>query len=354
MRFPRSIGFVAAAAVLAACNAPNSSGMIGQPATPTNVRAMSKSQHALALPGRFGKFIVPPGTPRAASHRIHHDFVATRPCTYLSVNTTGDVLLYNKDLTQAGDFGSTSYGWGAVASANAIYLGRNDGSGDLDLYTPCTNHPTHTLTGLGDGGAPYGIAIARGTRAVYATDWPSANIEYWPAGSTTATAVTDPNIAEPYFLDADQPGNVWVSGYDTTFSYENLDECTPDFSTCTVQAQIAGGFPGGVQVDQNETVYLNDQFGTLYSYDCSSSTCSQNGSFTYDNGSTVVDYTALALDKYKKHLLWAANIYFCGSTICTNAQSQTVPLNTAVLGAATAGVTSAEALGVARYKPDTP
>jgi hypothetical protein len=239
---------------------------------------------------------------------VHHDFVATRPCTYLTDNVSGDVFVYNKDLSLAGDFASASYGWGAAASPTTVYVARNDGSGDLDLYTPYTDHLTHTLVGVGTGGVGYSITFARGTKSVYATNWPVGDIEYWPNGSTTAVSVIDPNIALPYTVDADSPGNVWVVGYDASFSNELLDECTPDFTSCTTKATIAGGFPGGVQVDQNETVYVVDQFGTLYSYDCSSSTCTLNGTFVYSNGSTTLDYTGLALAKYKKHVLWAANI----------------------------------------------
>ena len=258
-------------------------------------------------------------------------------------------------MSLAGDFASSSYGWGAYASGNTVYLGRNDGSGNLDLYTPCTNHLTRTLTGLGDGGAPYGITSSRATKNIYATDWPSANIEYWTNGSTTATSVSDPNIAIAYFLDVDMPGNVYVSGYDYSGN-EAVDECTPDFTTCTNRATIAGGFPGGVQVDQNETVYVADQYGTLYSFDCSGSTCTQSGSFVYSNGTNPVDYTALALAKYKKQTLWAANIYYCSSTsgICGNVQSQSLPLNTAVLGAASAGWDNAEPLGMTRFPADRP
>jgi len=354
MRIARSIGFIAAAA-LAACGGSNVTGISNQPVTPANTRATTKFANAMVAPGRFGRLAIRPGTIRPASHRVHRDFVATKPCTYLSGNLSGDVRLYNKDLSLAGDFGTTSYGWGAAAGNSAIYLGTNNGSGNVDLYTPCTNHFARTLTGLATGGNPYGITIARNTKSVYATDWPIGDIEYWPNGSTTAQSVVDPNIYLPYFLDADNPGNVYVVGYNA-YNEETMDECTPNFSSCTTKAQIYGGFPGGVQVDQNETVYLNDQFGTLYSFDCSASTCTQTGSFTYNNGSTAVDYTDIVLDKYKKHTLWGANIFFCSASfgICADAQPQSLPLNTAVLGAPTPAWDNEEPLGIVRYKPDTP
>lgn len=352
MRTLRSTGFIVATVILAACNGPNAESVIDRPAPSSNGNAHSRFPNAMVAPGRAGRLAIL-STSRPAIRRIHHDFVATRPCTYLSDNLSGDIRLYNKDLSLAGDFGTSQYGWGVYASNSAIYLGKNDGSGDLDLYTPCTNHFAHSLAGLGEGGFPYSITSSRTTHSVYATDWTVGDIEYWPNGSTTAQSVSAPNLL-PYFLDADSAGNVYVAGFNSSLE-ESVDECTPDFSSCTVKIIWPGGFPGGVQVDQNETVYLDDQNGTLDSFDCSGSTCIFQSSFTYSNGTNPLDYTAIALDKYKKRLLWAANVYSCGSSeVCGDAQSQTLPLSGATLGASTPQWDDAELLGIARYKPDSP
>jgi hypothetical protein len=351
----RTVGLIAVAVILAACSGPNAASAIGEPSAANNAGAHSKFAHLAVAPGRAGKLAIL-NTFRPRLHRVHHDFVATRPCTYLSDNFSGDVRLYNKDLSLAGDFGTNMYGWGVYASNSAIYIGKNDGSGDLDVYTPCTNHFAHSLTGLGKGGFPYSIASSRTTRSLYATDWPLGDIQYWPNGSTTAQSVTDPGDPFPYFIDVDSAGNVWISGYDYPGYEETVDECVPDFSSCTIQIVLPGGFPGGIQVDQNETVYIDDQTGTLRSFDCSSNYCNFTGSFVYNNGTNPVDYTALALDKYKKHLLWAANVYSCGgsSSVCSDGQSQTLPLYSATLGASTPQWDNAELLGIARYKPDSP
>jgi hypothetical protein len=258
----------------------------------------------------------------------------------------------------AGDFGTNAYGWGAYSNSIGVYFGRNDGSGSLDYYVNCTNHPGGTLTGLGIGGAAYGIGGRRATQTVYAVLWPENVIEYWPSGGAVQSGV-DPNLALAYFVDVDTVGHVWLLGYSYPYgTYENIDECNGDLTGCQVKASIYGGFPGGIQVDRNETVYVNDQFGTLYSYDCSSSTCYQNGSFTYNNGYNPQDYTGLALDPYGKHRLWAANIYTGGCSgsfgVCTNAQPQSLPLSSAVLGTPTASWPNAEALGIARAPADRP
>src|SRR5579862_2164359 len=256
MSITRLTGFIVAAAVLAACSTSNTAGLIGNPSAASKSRVDLKRTHALVAPGRAGRVAIMPGTPRPASHRKHHDFSATRPCTYLSDNISGDVRLYNRNLSQAGDFGTNAYGWGAYSNSIGVYFGRNDGSDSLDIYVNCTNHPGGTLTGLGIGGAPYGIGGRRATQTVYAVVWPNNVIEYWPSGGAVQSA-TDPNLGLAYNVDVDTVGHVWVVGYDTSFYTEELDECNSDLSSCTPKASIYGGFPGGVQVDRNETVYVN-------------------------------------------------------------------------------------------------
>lgn len=357
MHVTRLTGFIVAATVLAACSAPNTAGVIGNPGAAPNSRSINNLRaHALVAPGRAGRLAIMPGAPRPASHREHHDFAATRPCTALSDNISGDVRIYNKNLTEAGDFGTNAYGYGAYSNSIGTYYGKNDGSGSLDLYVNCTNHPGGTLVGANIGGAAYGIGGRRASQTVYAVLWPDNVIEWWPNGGSVVTG-SDPNMGLAYFVDVDAVGNVWLTGWDYLFENEQLDECNSDLSVCSIKATIPYGFPGGVQVDTNETVYVNNQYGTLYSFDCSSSYCSQNGAFTYYNGYNPLDYTGIVLDAYHKHRLWGANIYFCGSAsygICSDGQPQSLPLNSAVLGPPTAGWQNAEALGIARFPADRP
>jgi hypothetical protein len=319
--------------------------------------------HALVAPGHMGQLAVMPGAPRGLGG-VHHDFTATQPCTYLTDNFFGDVRLYNKNRTLAGDFASSSYGWGAYAvktlTNTAVYLGRNDGSGSVDTYTACTNTMTGSITGEGLGGAAYGIAGFRGAgKPGYATDWPVGDIEYWATGTGTAVSKVDPLDPLPYFVEQDKHNKVWVSGYDASFGGEEVDMCSKTVGSCKQMVFISGGFPGDIQVDSNEQLYVNNQFGVLTSYDCSSLTsCTQTGSFTYSNGSNPLDYTGTALDPLLKHTIWGANIYFCTDGcsfgIAGDAQPQSLPLSSSTLGAATPGVDNTEPLGIARFKPDTP
>ena len=367
MRISRLLGLIAAASVLAACSGQNS-GVIGHPGA-TGGSLIRLSSHALVAPGHAGQMAIMPGAARHAGGGVRHDFTASSTCTYLTDNISGDVKVYNNNLTLGGDFASTSYGWGALATHSStnpglIYLGKNDGSGSVDVYTHCTNSFVGSVTGLGDGGAAYGIAGFKGPgKHGYATDFPNDEIQYWATGSGTAVSKVDPLTGLPYFVEVDKHNKVWISGWDPGFTGQQIDRCSATITACKTMVFISGGFPGGVQVDSNDQLYVNDQYGTVYGYDCSSLvSCSFTGSFTYSNGSNPLDYTAIALDPLTKKTLWGANIYVndgvntCKSSngLCGDAQSQSLPLSSATLGGATPQWDNAEPLGLARFKPDTP
>lgn len=359
MRSPKLIGLIAAASVLAACSGQNSSVM----SHPGSAGMTHSIVHALVAPGKAGQMAIMPGAPRALGHR-EPAFTATSPCTYLTDNFSGNVNVYNRNLTLAGTIATATHGWGAYAvhtsTLSAVFLGRNDGTGDVDMYTPCTDTLTGTLTGLGTGGNAYGIFGFRGAgKPGYATDWSVGDIEYWATGTGTPVSKVDPNMPLPYFGDVDKHGHVFLDGYDASFGSEIVDLCTKIITKCKTVVSISGGFPGDVQVDSNEQLYVNNQFGQLTSYDCSSLTaCNLTGTFTYSNGSNPLDYTGTALDPLLKHKLWGANIFFCPDGcsfgLASDAQPQTLPLNSATLGKPTPEWDNTETLGVARYKPDTP
>ena len=337
--------------------------MIGHPATQGNSKINQRLAHALVAPGRAGRLAILPGYIRPTTSRgVHHNATATKPCTYLSDNISGDVRVYNKDLTLGVDFASSSYGWGVLATGPFIYVGRNDGSGSLDTYLPCSDTFGTNIPGLGSGGAPFSIAGFRAAgKPGYAVNWPIGDIEYWATGSGVPVSKVDPNTPLPYFIDRDKHGNVWVTGWDSGFTGMVLDKCDKTITTCTTMEFFVGAFPGGVQVDKNDVVYVNDQYGTLYSYNCSGP-CTLTGTFVYNNFSNPLDYTAIVLDCLNKNTIWGANIYVadgvntCNSSngLCGDAQSQSLPLSSATLGAATPQWDNAEPLGVARYRPDRP
>lgn len=359
MRSPKLIGLIAAASVLAACSGQNSTSVMSHPGSAGMTHSIV---HALVAPGRMGQMAIMPGAPRGLGG-VSHNVTATQPCTYLTDNFSGNVNIYNKNRTLAGTI-TGGHGWGAYAvkttTLSAVMLGRNDGSGSIDVYTPCTDTLTGTITGLGDGGAAYGIAGFRGAgKFGVATDWPNNQLAYWATGTGSPVVKTDPNMGLPYFVEVDKHNKVWIDGYNPSFGAEIVDMCSKTVGSCKTMVSISGGFPGDIQVDSNEQLYVNNQFGQLTSYDCSSLTsCNLTGTFTYSNGSNPLDYTGTALDPLLKHTLWGANIFLCPDGcsfgLASDAQPQSLPLSSATLGAPTPEWDNTETLGVARFKPDTP
>jgi len=364
MRIPtpiQALSAAAALALLAGCS--SGSAIAPKPSTlQGHGQVNARLAHAFVAPGIRGGIAV-------ASRGVQPDFVATKPCTYLSDNVSGTVQVYNANLTLAGTISASGYGygWGVLAvnttTRHKVFIGTNNGTGNIDMYKPCSSTKTGTISGNSTGGNPYGIAGFKKAGAPgYATDWPSNQINYWATCSGSPVAMVDPNLGLPYFLDVDKAGNLYVVGYDTTFGFEEMDKCSSSVTNCKVLVQISTGnpaFPGGVQVDVHNNIYLNNQYGFLTSYKCPLGVCTQTGAFTYSTGNgNPLDYTAIALDPASLNTLWGANIYNGSpcpqSHLCGDAQPQSLPLNSAILGTPTPQWVDTSVLGVARFLPDKP
>lgn len=378
MRLPSlglSLSLAAGAALLltlglsTAGAAPRSSQTIG---TPPLVRGFGRVQtlrDAPVAPGLVGRI--------AAQHPALGlgGYSWVRPgvipaCFYLSDNSSGVVTIYSAyapfpqigALTHAA---GTSYGWGVAdtgphedapnARNEAFVAAAND---TIDVYDACKGAKVlRTLTGSGNGGAPYGI-WAGDDGSVIATNFPNNVIDIWgplPAEQHLG-AVPVPKMGRPYFVfwdnnDAGTPiSNAYllVSGYDVKLANEQVDYCklslAPLALKCKTLFTIAGGFPGGVvgleisgthpnkQLKTN--IIINNQMGTLSAYGCDlpTDTCRDNGDFIYNNGQSQVDYTAIDLAIFptqNANNLGAANAYYCTpnkSTVCGDAVSQTLPI----------------------------
>jgi hypothetical protein len=348
MRVHIPIGFAAAALLVGASMAPSLAGVVRTGPVHMNTRA-----HALVAPGLAGRLV------------MQHVHVVGLPswskpnpdkkggCLYNSLNLSTDVDMYSS-ASPYGSIGSLGAvgGWGVAASKKTVYVG--NGSDDITGYTPCSTS-TNGYTAHGNAeGVPYGLAADKKGN-VWGDEWSTTLIDWWgPSGGAPAGSANETNQAITYFLALDKSDNVYPVGYNTSESAETLDKCSSTITGCTTLVSISGGFPGGDALDKKGNIYLNNQYGTLTSYTCSP-TCTQTGSFTYSNGENPLDYTAIALDT-KAQNIWGANIYFCSSSygLCGDLQAQSVPLASATLGGATAGVDNDEPLGTAVYKPAKP
>ena len=239
---------------------------------------------------------------------------------------------------------------------------------------PCGTQIGFTYTGNNNGGsggvAPLGIAVDTNAGppkgCVYGDEWPVnlMNVFCPPALGAPAT-FTDPLMGLPYYIAVDKFHNVWLSGWDPSFTFQQIDECSPPPGlTCATKIAIPSpSFPGGITFDKTPQQFLivNNQYGTLYSfkppYSCG--TCLKS-TFAYSNGTNPLDYTAIALNPANGKL-WAAHIFYCttsSSGICGDAQSQIYKIVPAIAHGALGGlslftpsINNGEPLGIALWKP---
>jgi len=362
MRIATPIGLAAAAVLVGASLAA---------ASATTVRPIMHTQITTRGHVDLSKFHAVPGRANAfIGHAIYHPIVngpdkkKKGGCIYLSDNLSGTVTLYS-NVTPWGPTGTTLtstslYGWGVAANhlkkkKAVVFVGTY--SDTIDEYKPCSSKKlTATLTGSGSGSDyPYGMDVSS-NNTLYATVWPSNNVDYWLNATGTVNVGTDTNQYETYFVDADKSAaNVYLSGYNSALTQETVDKCSATITGCATVASVAGGFPGGVQIDAAGNLYVNNQYGTLYAYNGCPSACAANGSFTYSNGTNPLDYTQIVLDTTAANL-WGANIYYCSSSygLCGDGQSQSLPITGSALNGATSpGLNNSEPLGIEYYKPDS-
>jgi hypothetical protein len=309
--------------------------------------------HYQAVPGDAGRLIG-----RAPRAHPGHSWVHPSPdtksgCIYLSDNISEVVNIYSakSPYAQFGTLSSPSnYGWGVAANRKTVYVGTY--ADTIEEYTPCSATKLGTILTGSSGGDPYGLA-ADDAGDVYATVFPSSTVDIWsPLGNHTTG--TDSLQGAIFFIDLSKNDkHVYLSGA-VGSDTQTVDRCGPAITgTCKTVVTIQGGFPGGVQIDNKNNLYVNDQNGTLYSYTCVGAKCTATGSFTYSAGQPPFHYTAIALDRRAKNL-WAANFWGCAFlTNCADAQSQSLPLSSAMFNGATMPDWEyATPLGVAIWRPD--
>jgi hypothetical protein len=372
MRIPTLAGYAIAAtasiALLAGCSG-SASGPTGS-SLPNQASGMSTG-HSLSgphianvhnvtpIPGKLAG-MMPRGLRVPQGKSWMSGDVSPDKCNavYLADNINLNVDVY-KGTPPFGSIGSLTtangYGWGANASKKGGILLGQAFADNIDKYTPCGTTPTATYSGSGAGNA-YGIATD-GAGTIYANEWPNNLIDIFVHGNPTFTQTSDPNMGLPYKVAVDSHNNVWLSGWNISFTEQQIDKCGSGVTGCSTFATVASpSFPGGLVVLANGKVIVDNQDGSIDSYSAGGSLLH---TFTYSNGTNPLDYTDLAFNAAKKTRLWGANIYLCSSSfgICGSAQSQKLAKASGLVGplnGATAGVNNGEPLGVAAYPAGAP
>lgn len=271
---------------------------------------------------------------------------------YLTDSISGAMTVYDGTTHKATTHIKSShlYKWGIAANATTIFAATD--SDGIDEYAPCGTTILKTLQGKGKGGSSGGAAMgvaALDDGTVFAGEFPNNLIDVFdPQGNDKV--YKEPNLSTVTYLATDTLGDVFVNGFANAKT--EVDECNQTFTTCTIMSAIKQTvYPGGLAVDAEQNLWVNDEAGKMYEYTYVSGYAEQaKGSpFKYHRAAQRDAYSAIAFDR-REQKLWASDIFTCGSITCSKAQSITNPIGK--FGPVTKpNWTNAQSLGIAVFPP---
>ena len=255
---------------------------------------------------------------------------------YLSDNTTALDYIYKGSAPYTAftpsQMPAVDDGWGLYATKSLIYAGA--APNQINVYKPCGTQVGFTLTTLG-AGAPVSIA-ADNANNVYATELGQSTIDWFAGGVDTPGAYDTPRSPGlPFYLAVDNVGNVYTSGWDPTNSFEQIDICSPHMTTCApCEAVPAPSWPGGVALDRNQHLIVENQYGSIYVYNAG---CGTQASTVNYSPTNAFHFTAIALNQPETKL-WGDKIFNvsqpgCATPYCMDGQAMGYNAATGVIGA---------------------
>jgi hypothetical protein len=154
----------------------------------------------------------------------------------------------------------------AVAPNGDVYVS----NWDNNLVSVFHKHQTTAYESLSAVVTSYGgtaVAIAPGGTVYVGNE--SGIIQVFAGGATSPTSsLTDPNISGAYMsVAADANGNVFDLGANSSTSSPTIDEFTATSSTPVTLPIFPTGYQGGLAVDANDNLWVNDSgAGTISEY----------------------------------------------------------------------------------------
>ncbi len=218
-------------------------------------------------------------------------------------------------------------GWGLWAEhkPQLILAGHSGRPDRIDVYDPCMTARVASYKTASQG-PPESIAAFNGftlgpPNAVFATEYKKYVID---CGSTAPLGTcSDIHLAGyPQYIAVDNSSHVYVQGWDSGGVHDEVDQCTwssPSLTGCMTCALITGGNPGGIAVDKDQHLIVDDQgTRTLYSYPtnpCPVNPLTPISKLQYSpclGGSYVCLGTAITLDKAEDQIV--GEYYYWSST----------------------------------------
>jgi hypothetical protein len=246
-------------------------------------------------------------------------------------------------------------GWGLAVQppqfghGNSHQMAVGVTGGTISIYT---NLPTIggapgsvlTLSGKGSGDNALGLCWDD-LGGLYATNWPRDTIDYFNAATVAAgggpnNTITTTTITEDFYLACDfapdesgNSGYLMLSGY--ALGTPNMDSdvawvklpAGPDVVVLKLGNHKAiSGFPGGLALDKNDHLLVNNEYGLLYDVG-NKEPWNNKAKATCSWAFNPNDLTDIVFDETQKLEVWAADVTFVPpSAFVTYAQSENYPL----------------------------
>jgi hypothetical protein len=221
-------------------------------------------------------------------------------------------------------------GWGLWAEHKPqLILAGHSGSPDrIDVYNPCMTARVASYK-TASHGPPESIAAFNGftlgpPNAVFATEYQQYVIDCG-SGPLLGTCSDSNLLGYPQYVAVDDASHVYVQGWDSGGAHDEVDQCTwtsPTLTGCTTCALITGGNPGGMAVDKDQHLIVNDQ-GTRTLYVYNTSTCSSTNtpiSTPLPYSPCFVTYvciaTAITLDRAEDEIVGEYYYWWSGDSSC--------------------------------------
>jgi hypothetical protein len=268
VRFAIPVGYAlsaaAAVALLAGCSggssqyAPTAAGQVAGPSG----GQQQMSTHRGFPAGRIVAAI--PNGQNVVSHPSHAKSwmspqAKITPIVYVSDFSNGVVQIYDQKGKGQSAIGSISglanpQGMWVVRSSGDLYVTQS-GADNVNVYHRGSTTPFETLTDLASNGEVVSVCVD-GAGNTYVGHLGASKISVFAAGSTSPTAtLTDPNASSIFFITCDANGNLFLTYFDVN-GVGHADEYSGGTFT---QLPFTLSFPGGIQLDRNENLLVDDQ-----------------------------------------------------------------------------------------------
>jgi hypothetical protein len=301
----------------------------------------------------------PPAPAFVALPRSHRS--ASFSWIFASDVDTGNVDVYDEsDGTQLSQCANCA-GFGLAVDRKNDDLAMGTNKGTVTVWhvavSGMTEYAKLTLSGQAAGAIASSVAFDN-VGNLYAVDWPSNEIDVFAAkdiktGKDVAPkrTIAPPDFADVYFLATDGPA-LYACGYNNAMQdiVASVDGKNGQDEVLQTVTNSTGGFPGGIALDAEHNLIVNNQYGTITTY-APPYTGAAVSTFSY--GFPYWDYVPISLDHSQK-TLWAGNTFYVSGSLYTDAQANSYPLGS--LGVATAPYLQEEYFGLAldpqtKYKP---